>query len=736
MNEQLVKDISKNLGVSEHQIITVVKLLDEGNTIPFIARYRKEATGGLDENQINDIYKEWEYQNNLYNRKEDVIRLIDEKGLLTPELKEKILKAEKLVEVEDLYRPFKEKKKTKATEAIKKGLEPFAKWMLTFPNTSVKEEAKKYIGEKKAKNEKEAIEGAQYIIAEIISDNAKYRKALREELFKFGNIITTKKKNAKDEKEVYKNYYEYEEPIRYIKPHRVLAINRAEKEKVINVKLETDKDYMLGYLDDEIIPKDKYQSTTVPNIQFAIGDSLDRLIYPSIEREIRSDLTNEAEEQSIKVFSDNLNNLLLQPPLKGQVILGVDPAFRTGCKLAVINKQGDYQENSVSVIHPLFSEDGKKQAKKIMTDLIVKFKVELIAIGNGTASRETEKFVAEYLKETKLPIKYVIVNEAGASVYSASDIAQKEFPDFSVEQRSAISIARRIQDPLAELVKIDPKSIGVGQYQHDVTPKKLNDALGFVVTKAVNSVGVNVNTASASLLTYVSGLGTRQAQSIIKEREKIGRFKNRNQLKDIPYIGDKKFEQAIGFLRIQDGEEPLDQTAIHPESYDKAQEIMKLYEITPDMFGKQEVKTIFNDIDRDKLSKELNVDTYTLDDIIDAFIAPQRDPRDEFPQPILKSDILTLDDIYEGMKLEGTIRNVVDFGAFVDVGLSQDGLIHISNMSTEFIKHPSSVVEVGQIVTVYVIEIDKTREKVGLSLLSPDKQKTKPTKKETSKSKK
>lgn len=712
MNVQIIKEITIALKVKDKQVETVLSLLDEGNTIPFIARYRKEATGGLDEEIINEIHKTWTYQTNLFNRKEDVIRLIDEKGMLTEELRQEILNATKLVEVEDLYRPYKEKKKTKATEAIAKGLEPLSKWMLTFPNTSVEEEAKKYLNDQVLSIE-DAIEGAKFIIAEVISDNAEYRKALRKELFDHGQIITTKRKSAVDEKEVYKNYYDYQEPINKIKPHRILAINRAETEKILTVKLDTDKDFMLGYLDKKVIINTN--STVVNYIEDAIEDSLNRLIYPSIEREIRADLKEVAEDQSIEVFSENLQNLLLQPPLKGQIILGVDPAFRTGSKLAVIDATGKVLE--IDIIFPLLGENGEAEAKKKVRYLVAKHKVQLIAIGNGTASRENEQFIANLIKETKMPVKYVIVNEAGASVYSASDLARKEFPNLSVEQRSAASIARRVQDPLAELVKIDPKAIGVGQYQHDVSPKKLNESLDFVVTKAVNSVGVNLNTASQPLLTRVSGLGNRQADEIIKRREKIGVFTTRDQLKDVPYLGEKTFEQAVGFLRIQNGKEPLDSTAIHPESYNKARLIMDKFEIKPEMFGKEEVELIFKDVDRQALSNELTIDLYTLNDIIDAFIAPQRDPRDEFPQPILKSNILSLEDLTIGLELQGTVRNVVDFGAFIDIGLHEDGLVHISKMVRRYIKHPSEVLQVGQIVTVYVLNIDRERGKVGLTLL-------------------
>ncbi len=713
MNEQVLREVSESLKISLKQINTVLELLDEGNTIPFIARYRKEATGGLDEEQIQAIHKEWEYANNLYNRKEDVIRLIDERGMLTPELKDQILKAEKLVDVEDLYRPYKEKKKTKATEAIAKGLEPLAVWMLTFPTTSVEEEAKKYLNEEVA-NTEEAIEGAKFIIAEQISDEAEYRKVLRDMLRDHGNLVSTKRKNAEDERKTYENYYEYEEPVSKIKPHRTLAINRAEKEKVVTVKIDIERAMMIDYLEKQVIKNEK--STATPYIKEAIDDSLKRLIFPSLEREIRSELTEVGEDQAIEIFSMNLHNLLLQPPLQGRIILGVDPAYRTGCKLAVVNEQGKVLE--VDTIYPhIFGEQRRLEAARRVFQLVTKHQVELIAIGNGTASRETEEFIADVIKGTNLKAQYVIVNEAGASVYSASEEARKEFPDLEVEQRSAASIARRLQDPLSELVKIDPKSIGVGQYQHDVTPKKLNDQLNFVVIQAVNSVGVEVNTASEALLNYISGLTKRTAKNIVKTRNEIGRFTKREQLLKVPYLGEKAYEQAVGFLRIRDGKEPLDMTSIHPESYPVAREIMKKYQITGDMFGKPEIELLLQNVNRNELAKELNVDRYTLDDILDSFVAPLRDPRDEFPQPILKSGVLSLDDLHEGMELQGTVRNVVDFGAFIDVGLHEDGLLHISKMRKSYVKHPSDVVAVGDIVKVYVLSVDKQRQKVALTMI-------------------
>jgi protein Tex len=719
MNEQIILEIKKALSISEKQIQTVLNLLNEDNTIPFIARYRKEQTGGLDEEQINEIHKSWEYANNLLERKEAVIRLIDEKGMLTDELKNEILKASKLVEVEDLYRPYKEKKKTKATEAIAKGLEPLAKWLMEFPYSDVLEESRKYLNDQ-VLTENEAIEGAKYIIAEYISDDANYRKQLRLEMVNHGIVVTQVKKNAVDERKVYEMYYDYQEQVSKIRPHRILAINRAENEKVLTVKIDLDKERMTSYLERKVIKKEGSTATTY--IKEAIEDSLKRLIYPSLEREVRTELTEKGEEQAIEIFSVNLNKLLLQPPMKGKVVLGIDPAFRTGCKLSVVNEIGTVLEKGVIYPHEktLGGTISDKQIMESQRDLILlikKYKVEIIAIGNGTASRETESFVANLIKSTGMKVSYVIVNEAGASVYSASELAREEFPDFSVEERSAASIARRLQDPLSELVKIDPKSIGVGQYQHDVAPKKLNDSLNFVVTQAVNQVGVNINTASKALLMYVSGLNKTSAENIVKYRDKTGRFNNREQILKVPKLGAKSFEQAAGFLRIPDGNEALDMTSVHPESYNTAKKIMKKYNITGEMFGKDIVKDLVKEINRSQLQAELNVDKYTLDDILDAFIQPLRDPRDQFSQPILRSDILKLEDLSVGMELEGTVRNVVDFGAFIDVGLKEDGLLHISKISKSYIKHPKDVLNVNDIVKVYVLNIDLNRGKVGLTML-------------------
>lgn len=722
MDKNLIKQIVEEIKVKPNQVSSVLSLLDEGNTIPFIARYRKEQTGGLDEEVINQIHKRWDYLNKLTQRKEDIIRLIEEKEMMTPELKLAILNSDKLVELEDLYRPYKDKKKTKATEAVAKGLEPLAKWILSFPEDDINVEATKYINDK-VKTVEEAIEGALHIISETISDNAEYRKVLRQMIYDYGRISTTKRRNAVDERLTYQNYYDYDEPVNKIKPHRVLAINRAEAEKIINVKLEVDQSLMVSYLKGKVITR---ESKVDEYLMEAISDSLKRLIYPSIEREVRRELTEVGEDQAILVFSDNLSNLLLQPPLKGRVVLGVDPAFRTGCKLGVVDEQGTVLTKDV--IYPNekakgmgVRKDDLEYAEKTVIKLINQYNVELIAIGNGTASRETELFIAKLISDFKLRAKYVIVNEAGASVYSASDIAREEFPDFSVEERSAISIARRLQDPLSELVKIDPKGIGVGQYQHDITPKKLNDSLTFVVTQAVNQVGVNVNTASAPLLTYVSGMNKNVAQNIVDYRRENGVFTNRKQLNKVKGLGAKTYEQAIGFLRVPESKEILDSTGIHPESYKATRLVMDHFKILPESIGKPEIKLLFHNLDKEQLSKDLNVDIYTLTDIIETLEMPLRDPRDQFPQPILKSDVLDLDDLTIGMELQGTVRNVTDFGAFVDVGIKNDGLVHISKLSNSYVKHPRDVVSVGDIVKVYVINIVKETGKVGLSMIKDNK---------------
>ena len=699
------------LNIKTSQVEATLKLLSEGATIPFIARYRKEITGALDEEQIRKISDVYEYQENLLKRKEDVIRLIDEKGLLTDELKNQIMNASKLVEVEDLYRPYKEKKKTKATDAINNGLEPLAKMIMSFPTKGNLESlTAKFINDK-VKTMEEAITGAKYIIAEYISDNAYFRKYIRFFIYKNGEIITKKKKNDLDPDKVYEMYYDYHEQIKYIKSHRILAFNRAEKEDVITVNINVDDDKIIEFLEEKVIKnKESYVKDIVVE---AILDSYKRLIFPSIEREIRSDLTDKASETAIENFSNNLEKLLMTPPMKDKMVLGLDPAYRTGCKLAVIDKTG--KKLDIKVIYPHEPHNKKEEAKKIVLNLIDKYNIDIIAIGNGTASRESESFIADCIKESVRKPKYIIVSEAGASVYSASKLAIEEFPDLHVEERSAISIARRLQDPLAELVKIDPESIGVGLYQHDIQGKRLDESLDFVVLKAVNSVGVNVNTSSPFLLKYVSGLNKKNIDKIIEYREKTGKIMEREELKKKKILTDKTYEQAIGFLRITEGKNPLDVTGIHPESYDIALKLLNKIGCTINDLGTPKIKENLN-IDLNILKDELNTDIYTLEDIIKALEMPLRDPRDDMPQPILRSDILHLEDLKVGMKLQGTVRNVVDFGAFVDIGLKNDGLIHISNMTDKYIKHPSEILNVGDIIDVYVKEIFLDKKKVALSL--------------------
>lgn len=717
MNENIIKEIALNLNIKEEQVLVTLEMLEEGNTIPFIARYRKEKTGNLIEEQIKVISDAYLYQVNLLKRKEDVIRLIDEKGLLTEELKNNILKCTKLVEVEDLYRPYKEKKKTKATEAIKNGLEPLAKMIMSCPLTgSINDIAKKFINEK-VKDESSAIEGAKYIIAEWISDNASYRKYIRNNMYKYGIIETKRKKNEEDEKKVYEMYYDYKEPASKIKPHRTLAINRAEKENVISVKIDINKDKIIEFLENKNIKNN--DSFCASYIKEAIEDSYKRLIFPSVEREIRSELTEKAEESAINNFGKNLEALLLTPPIKEKVVLAFDPGYVNGCKLAVIDKTGKYLDSTV--IKPFLNnikEETLETCKTIVLALIKKYNVDIIAIGNGTASRESEKFCADLIKEYNIPCKYVIVSEAGASIYSASKVAIEEFPDLAVEKRSAVSIGRRLQDPLSELVKVPPEGIGVGLYQHDVKQKNLKESLDFVVSKAVNSVGVNINTASPSLLKYVSGIKKTNIDKIISYREKVGKIKSRDEIKKKKILSDKVYEQSIGFLRVIDGENVLDTTAIHPESYDIALKLLKELNYELKDVGTPNLIDTLNSINIDEYVKKLNTDKYTLEDVIESLKKPNKDPRDEMPQPLLKSDILSIDDLKVGMKLEGTVRNVIDFGAFVDIGLHDDGLIHISKMSKNYIKHPSDILSVGDIVTCYVIDINKEKEKVSLSLIN------------------
>ncbi len=713
MNDKIINNLSKSLNVSEKSIQSTLKLLEEGNTIPFIARYRKEVTGNLDEVQIRQIEVEYTYGVNLNKRKEEVKKLINEKGLLTEELVKKIDACEKLVDIEDIYRPFKEKKKTKATEAINNGLEPLAKMLMSFNITgSIKNVAQKFVNAK-VKSGEDALEGAKYIIAEFISDNSYFRKYIRNITFQKGVLVSKKKKDSIDENKTYEIYYDFKENIKWIKMYRVLAINRGESEGILNVSIETPKEEIINFLEEKII-KDKNKEEIVSLIKEAIIDSYKRLIAPSIERDIRSELKEKAEDVAINNFSDNLEHLLMQPPIKEKCVLGFDPAYRTGCKLAVLDKTGKVLD--IAVIYPHEPKNEVEKSKKIMLDLIDKYNVDIIAIGNGTASRESESFVAEVIKSAKRKVEYIIVSEAGASVYSASPLAIAEFPSLHVEERSAISIGRRLEDPLSELVKIDPESIGVGLYQHDVTSKKLKESLNFVVEKVVNSVGVNLNTASPSILKYISGLTKSAINKIIEYRETTGSFKNREELLKKKIINAKTYEQAIGFLRINNGDNLLDITSIHPESYEATLKLLKYLNIDLSLIGTEEIKKAFDGIDISKISKMLDISSYTLEDIISSLISPNRDPRDEVPKPLLKSDVLHIEDLKKGMELEGTVRNVVDFGAFIDIGIKNDGLVHISKMSDKYIKHPSEILSVGDIIKVYVEDINLEKGKVSLSL--------------------
>ena len=717
MNENIIKQISENLEISENQVKVTLKLLEDGNTIPFVARYRKEVTGALNEEKIKAINDVYSYQVNLLKRKEDVCRLIDEKGLLTDELKEEIMKSTKLVEVEDLYRPFKEKKKTKATEAIKNGLEGLSKEIMAFPTVGdINSIARKYLNEN-VKTIESAIEGAKYIIAENISDNAKYRKKIRDNTYNYGTVKSKLKKDNIDTNKVYDMYYNYEEKIKYIKPHRILALNRGESEGVLSVSIEYDKERVLEYLQNKIIKNDK--SFVVDIVKSAIEDSYKRLIEPSIEREIRSDLTVLGEDAAITNFSKNLESLLLTPPMKEQVVLGFDPGYINGCKIAVIDKTGKYLDSVV--VKPFIKGNNQdkfiEQSEIVLKNLIDKYNVDIIAIGNGTASRESEKFISNMIKKYNLNCKYVIVSEAGASIYSASKVAIEEFPNLEVEKRSAVSIGRRLQDPLSELVKIPPEGIGVGLYQHDVSQKKLKENLDFVVSKAVNSVGVNINTSSTSLLKYVSGLTSRNIDKLIEYRNSKGKIKTRKEIEKL--LTSKTYEQSIGFLRIIDGDNILDSTGIHPESYSVAINLLNSLNKTLDDVGSESLKEELKNIDLNDYKEKLNTDIYTLEDVIKSLISPKRDPRDEMPQPILKSDVLELKDLKVGMKLQGTVRNVVDFGAFIDIGLHEDGLVHISKITDKYIKHPNEVLSVGDIVDCYVDEIKLDKNKVSLSLIEP-----------------
>lgn len=718
--KKMLQLVSKETGVKSSQAEQVIKLLEEGNTVPFIARYRKEQTGSLDEVQIKAVEDRYNYIQQLEQRKEEVIRLIDEQGKLTEELSSAIQNATVLQRLEDLYRPYKQKRRTKATIAKEKGLEPLASLLMTYPKESVAVIAKDFLNDElQVLTTEDALQGARDILAEQYADDPKIREKIRNISRADGLIISSVKKAELDEKNVFEMYYEYEEPVKRIVPHRTLALNRGEKEDVLKVSIQVPINKVTTVMQTEWIPA--YSSSeAVEHVKLAIEDSYKRLIQPSVEREIRTELTEKAEAQAIHIFSENLRNLLLQPPLKGKVILGVDPAYRTGCKLAVVDDTGKLLE--VSAIYPHAPKMDIEGSKKKVLSYIKKYPISLVAIGNGTASRETEQFIVDCLKEVDGDVAYVIVNEAGASVYSASETARHEFPDLQVEQRSAVSIARRLQDPLAELVKIDPKAVGVGQYQHDVSQKKLSESLSFIVETAVNQVGVNVNTASASLLQYVSGLSKTVAENVVNLRNEQGRFTSRAQLKKIPRLGAKTYEQAIGFLRVPDAKNPFDATGIHPESYKAAEQVLAIVGLKKEQIGSKEAEEALKNISIEEVSKELEIGDITLKDIVDTLIKPARDPREAFPQPILKTDVLKMEDLKAGMELQGTVRNVVDFGAFVDVGVKQDGLVHISKLKKGFVKHPLDVVSLGDIVTVWVDQFDANKGRIALTMLPPEQQ--------------
>ena len=703
MNETIIKELTKELNIKDTQINAVLKLLSEGATIPFIARYRKEVTGNLNEDEIRTIEESYRYQENLLKKKEDTIRLIDEKGLLTDEIKTNILNATKLAEIEDIYRPFKEKKKTKATEAIKAGLEPLAKKIMSFPEKGNMES----LASGYNMDTDKAIEGAGYIIAEWISDNASSRKYIRNFITNTGFIVSSKKSKAEDEKKTYEMYYEFREKIKYAKHFHILAMNRGEEEKILSISLDYDFDNIILNQEHKFIKNER--SFVCDTVKAAIKDALKRLILPSVEREIRSELTDTASSKAILTFQDNLEHLLLTPPIKNSNVLGFDPAFRTGCKLAVLSPSGTLE--TIAVIYPHEPVNDKAGSAKKLLELIDKYKIDIIAIGNGTASRESEKFVSKTIKGTKC--KYIIVSEAGASIYSASPLAKEEFPDLTVEKRSAISIGRRLQDPLSELVKIDPKSIGVGEYQYDVNQKELASGLDFTVLKVVNEVGVNVNTASPSILKYISGLTKPAITKLMSAKP----FKTREDIAKVKGISAKVYEQAIGFLRIKDGLNPLDNTGIHPESYLLTNNILQELNLNIKNINTDDFKEALKKADAKVLAAKLNADIYTVTDILQELQNPGLDIRENLDAPILKSDILTIDDLKIGMQLDGTVRNVTSFGAFVDIGLHDDGLVHISKMSKNFVSDPKEIVKVGQIVKVYVCDINKEKQKVGLSLL-------------------
>lgn len=719
LNQTIIQLVQKELSdYRPKQLTTVLNLLNEGNTVPFIARYRKEMTGSLDEVQIREIEERYAYLENLEKRKTEVIRLIDEQGKLTPELEAEITQAVKMQQVEDLYRPYKQKRRTKATIAKEKGLEPLAKWLMQLTDGEVQSEAEKYIDkEKEVSSAEEALHGAHEIIAEQVSDNAKFRTWIRSYTYNKGMYVSNVKDEQADEKGVYEMYYDFAEPVHKMVSHRILATNRGEKEDILKVFLQVDEAAILAYLDRQIVKNPASPSSSF--VREAYQDSYKRFIQPAIERELRNELTEKADEQAIAIFGENLRNLLLQPPLKGKVVLGFDPAYRTGCKLAVVDATGKVLAIEVIYPHKPAAQAKREAAGPAFIQLINKYQVDMVAIGNGTASRESELFVAEQLKSADHKTYYAIVNEAGASVYSASEIARKEFPHLQVEERSAVSIARRLQDPLAELVKIDPKAVGVGQYQHDVSQKRLAEQLDFVVETAVNQVGVDVNTASPQLLQHISGLNKTTAQNIVIYREENGEFTARTQLKKVPRLGPKAYEQAIGFLRVPGGKNILDNTGIHPESYSIAKEILTSVQLSEKKLGTEEAVEKLTRLSVEKLAESLSVGEETLADILAGLTQPGRDMRDEMPAPLLRTDVLSMEDLKPGMELTGTVRNVIDFGAFVDIGVKQDGLVHISKLSKKFVKHPTDVVSVGDIVTVWIEQVDTKKGRISLTMLSP-----------------
>ncbi|EFF24977.1 TPA: RNA-binding transcriptional accessory protein [Enterococcus faecium] len=719
LNQTIIQLVQKELSdYRPKQLTTVLNLLNEGNTVPFIARYRKEMTGSLDEVQIREIEERYAYLENLEKRKTEVIRLIDEQGKLTPELEAEITQAVKMQQVEDLYRPYKQKRRTKATIAKEKGLEPLAKWLMQLTDGEVQSEAEKYIDkEKEVSSAEEALHGAHEIIAEQVSDNVKFRTWIRSYTYNKGMYVSNVKDEQADEKGVYEMYYDFAEPVHKMVSHRILATNRGEKEDILKVFFQVDEAAILAYLDRQIVKNPASPSSSF--VREAYQDSYKRFIQPAIERELRNELTEKADEQAIAIFGENLRNLLLQPPLKGKVVLGFDPAYRTGCKLAVVDATGKVLAIEVIYPHKPAAQAKREAAGPAFIQLINKYQVDMVAIGNGTASRESELFVAEQLKSADHKTYYAIVNEAGASVYSASEIARKEFPHLQVEERSAVSIARRLQDPLAELVKIDPKAVGVGQYQHDVSQKRLAEQLDFVVETAVNQVGVDVNTASPQLLQHISGLNKTTAQNIVIYREENGEFTARTQLKKVPRLGPKAYEQAIGFLRVPGGKNILDNTGIHPESYSIAKEILTSVQLSEKELGTEEAVEKLTRLSVEKLAESLSVGEETLADILAGLTQPGRDMRDEMPAPLLRTDVLSMEDLKPGMELTGTVRNVIDFGAFVDIGVKQDGLVHISKLSKKFVKHPTDVVSVGDIVTVWIEQVDTKKGRISLTMLSP-----------------